>query len=757
MISTKFDKVTKLAEEIRFVDEEKVHSLITLCNQVKVNHQISTLKKIYDLFCSISLSFPHEDYILQIEITNNICDAFIEIGKLESKFILRKFDGVFLSHDIFFDRRFAKFSDPHIFAMGMYALLASKLNHLGITGELDNALLKTRDPWVNIYNRDTKKGDKFLKNELLFRKINIMYAKTNEANRQNFVGKYYLLFKNAITIGDINNEASYYFSSIKTYVNLGEKASISDILFYTYYLELLLSKNDIGTTFREIEQLLLNEFSIQSSLKQYTYSYEIAKTLAKVYKDRTWSEIALAIPTEEKHPSDVCSLEMLLIMKNNHSDSSQEIIAKIESLLFDARNSYPTRIMLDLYKKKYSFVFLETITYFYEKKDWISIIKVTYLWNCFNDIDDAVTNFKDKCILVSILNLTTEKPLYIFSDHGEVTYFEAESKWVLADIFKAKDLLEDSWTALIEAPESLEVKLADRMYIHTAKDYTNKLGEFVEIEKLSKLLEDSINDYIEFIEVCWTNTPVVPLLDNLIENKIVTLRTNKKLSSLKSIRKVLIWANPDSTLYRAQFEVDALKVLLDDREISYEVYSETECNKDLFLKKYADDEFDVLWLITHGEFDHNNPPNSRIIISSDAYITTKELSEIKIQRLTKRYLILNACQSATSEIRYNSMGFTGIASGLTNSQQSVLGHLWPVDAMGSVLFGCLIMKYLVSTDLPDLAFALKSTSKIMSFGNEAIISDLKSINSSLEIIDRIQSSSEDFSSPFYSQSAMVFE
>ncbi|OMC83327.1 CHAT domain-containing protein [Viridibacillus sp. FSL H8-0123] len=757
MISTKFNDVIRLAEKIRYVDEDRVKSLIILCNNVKVNRQSSTLKKIYELFCKISLKFPHEDYMLQIEITNKICEAFIEIGKLESKYIQKNFDGITFNFNVIKIKKFANFGDAHMFAIAMYSLLASKLEHLGITGELDNTLLKTKDPWVELYNRDSKKGNQFLQNEPLFHQLDVFYSKLNESNRQNLIGKYYLLFKNAITIGDINNQAIYYFNTIRPFVRLGKEASLLDIRFYTTYLELLLSKNDIGTTFRKVESILLEEFTVQMNLGEHTYCYEVAKTLAKVYKQKEWIEIALSLPVDDKHPADVYYLKIFKSIKEKKLYTNGQILLDLRNFLDIAKESYPTRIMLDLYKKKFSFVYLAALTYFYENKEWASLVEATYLWNGFNDSDDSKTDFQNKCILVSVLNMITGKALFVLNNYGEVTSFEAESKLDLTDIIKSKDLLENSWTALIQAPETLEFKEPSKMHIYTASDYTKKLSEFVEIEKLSKLLKESTNGPIEFIEVSWTNTPVVPLLDNLIESKIFALRSNEKLSCMESINKVLIWANPDGSLGRSQFECATLKILLEKQKINYEIYSGTECNKDLFLQKYADKQFDIIWIMSHGEFDYNNSPNSKIIISKDESVTTKELSEISINREDKRYLVLNACQSATSEVRYNSMGFTGIASSLTNSVQSVLGHLWSVDDLGSALLGSLIMKKLVLMAEPDLPLALKSASKVMVLGNEAIISELEEIDLNLEIIDRVRNTTEDFSNPFFSQSAMVFE
>lgn len=78
----------------------------------------------------------------------------------------------------------------------------------------------------------------------------------------------------------------------------------------------------------------------------------------------------------------------------------------------------------------------------------------------------------------------------------------------------------------------------------------------------------------------------------------------------------------------------------------------------------------------HGNFDFNIPSNSSLNVGKNESVNLNELIDIIPVRNRKRMLVLNACQSGCSAIRYNAMGFVGLGPGLTNKYQSVVGHLY---------------------------------------------------------------------------------
>jgi CHAT domain-containing protein len=186
-----------------------------------------------------------------------------------------------------------------------------------------------------------------------------------------------------------------------------------------------------------------------------------------------------------------------------------------------------------------------------------------------------------------------------------------------------------------------------------------------------------------------------------------------------------LWCNPDLTLSDASLEKEALEYILNENNIEYEVYTGPECSKELFIEKYSDESFDLIWLMCHGNFNFDNPFESSLTISSESDINILELENLAPERDLKRLLVLNACQSGCSSIRYDSMGFSGLGPSLSNPSQSVIGHLWLAQSFAASIIGAVLMHNLM--DEREYGFALNKTLQLVTKDKEELLGGLKKI------------------------------
>lgn len=428
----------------------------------------------------------------------------------------------------------------------------------------------------------------------------------------------------------------------------------------------------------------------------------------------------------------------------------------LESFLIQAGSIHSNRMMLDLCKQKNSGFLNIMVTSCIFNKQYKLAVRLIYAWWVYKPGDTILQSVEGKSIIIAIPNLNPKGYHFLIYNKDKVQSFASNSNKNLSDILELKDQVESSWTAILNEENTLNRKEDTRSYVELSSEYINTLSEFIGLDRLKEiLLEIPKETHLHYIELSWTNTPIPTLLSKTTQQTYSVSVDSVRLPGPKKIKKVLIWSDPDESLPTSTFEVEAIKYILSCEKVEFEIYEGTQCSKNLFLEKYSDPTFDMIWVISHGEFNTDNPPFSKLFIEKNESVTTWELQKYTPITTRRRYLILNACQSGTAGVRYNSMGFLGIGPSVTNEFQTVLGHLWYVDALASAVLGIFTLKHLLEGN--SLAFSLKQASEIMCRGNQAIEESLLEISNSLQVVERVRNSlSKDLSLPFYSMSALVF-
>lgn len=160
---------------------------------------------------------------------------------------------------------------------------------------------------------------------------------------------------------------------------------------------------------------------------------------------------------------------------------------------------------------------------------------------------------------------------------------------------------------------------------------------------------------------------------------------------------------PDSTLHRAvvwlgagtlteEMEAEAIAVLLRRAGVQVERIDAREATADNFVQVYDRGDIDLIWVISHGHFDHWSPHAVRLQVShSGAAVELETLWSRVPDRETRRLLVLNVCDGG----RFEELGpvpHVGMAAGLADCAQATISHLWPVMPFSSAAFGaCLAL------------------------------------------------------------------
>lgn len=156
------------------------------------------------------------------------------------------------------------------------------------------------------------------------------------------------------------------------------------------------------------------------------------------------------------------------------------------------------------------------------------------------------------------------------------------------------------------------------------------------------------------------------------------------------IRRALVWCG--GATMTEEMEAHFVAHVLRSSKVAVEVVVATEVDVLDFMQVYGRADLDLIWVISHGEFDHWLPHDVKLQIShAGVKVGLEALWDAMPVRDTRRLLVLNVCDGA----RYVEAGAiprVGLAPGLAGPEQATISHLWPVLPFPSAAFGaCLAL------------------------------------------------------------------
>ncbi len=228
--------------------------------------------------------------------------------------------------------------------------------------------------------------------------------------------------------------------------------------------------------------------------------------------------------------------------------------------------------------------------------------------------------------------------------------------------------------------------------------------------------------------------PIQALLTKELGISLPIAVSFEKPLSQRAVKKVLLWCFGTRT---SDPERELVENIFHKAGIQVESVDILSVSKYDFMQKYSSAEYDVVWMATHGEYEHFGPHKSRIEILDGIHVEVKEIFESEPKISHQRLLFLNICDGATVA-SYNALYDIGIGASLCNRNQAVLSHIWPIEVNYALAFALLYAHYLAKGE--SFFSAQQSTIKTILSGKEVMKGALKEyefINA--ELIDKLDS------------------
>lgn len=643
---------------------------------------------------------------------------------------------------------------PHLTIAFINLSLSIYLEKIGLYAQSFNALSKSKDPCVRPFDFITREGNAILNRTLEMDLFLIDIGKfLLQPIRSFFLRRAYTHFKLLSVIGNVNNEAGLAFEQYKFFAAESE-LTLLDLKFYANYLEVYYTGNmDYSPDIERVISILQDHYAQETDPN---HRFLIASTLAKALKEKSWIDAA----QKEDSVYDWEGYYEMLLLEACFAEAFdvQQALNILWGFLELANKMSSDRMMFDLCKQKNSKLYTLLLHEAMKKELYEFIISLTYNWNAYKPDNTAFQSVEDKNICILLPNLPSPNGIiFILKYNQTIKVIPIHSEVSLNEIFALKNIIEESWQIIggKELNYDLEALEEQQRQVDASVEYITKIREFININSLIASFEDVPKDIsFEYIETTWLNIPILSVLSSDLSNPFF-ITSGYESSPASAIRKALIWVN-DVGMSFAQFELEALEILLDQNNIQVDIYSGEQLTKELFLEKYQDANYDLLWIISHGQFEFNNPPNSYIYISPTETVTAWELQSLPFSRESRRRLILNACYSGCSDVRHNGMNCIGIAPSLVNPYQEVLGHLWFVHDLASATLGVFILEYILQGISSEKSVQMASNDMLAD--NEAIAARIEVIKPELGIAERIRRNTHiELKQPFYSMSSILYK
>ena len=219
-------------------------------------------------------------------------------------------------------------------------------------------------------------------------------------------------------------------------------------------------------------------------------------------------------------------------------------------------------------------------------------------------------------------------------------------------------------------------------------------------------------------------------------------------------KKVAVWSG--GQLITEGMELEMVRFAFEQCGAVVHHYAPETCTPEKFLDVYQDPEYDIFWVISHGEFDHWSPHEVKLHIARDGSTAAlEEVWERTPVSSNRRLLVLNVCDGG----RFEEVGFVprvGLAPGLAGPAQASISHLWPVMPFPSAAFGAYLAHFLAKGS--SYFDSYTETMRTIARHAQAVAEDLAALyGREFELTRRLTNRDEDWTPIEIAGSAAFFE
>lgn len=376
--------------------------------------------------------------------------------------------------------------------------------------------------------------------------------------------------------------------------------------------------------------------------------------------------------------------------------------------------------------------------------------------------DDRINSLHEKSRIAKILNLFIkhcfDKQLYNELNQVILSFYESSLKddsilYVTPNTPNGLSILSSKQHQLLEHNPSLVIReltkyrnlALNQFVLLKGTDYTNEIptGDLgfpnykygkeyerllLEVYKVDELKSYDFNELKSIFQFDFNGLPYQALMIRTLDYTLPIQNSFKLKLDFPKITKVLFWKGNS---FSSEIEFKCVKEIFDLNNIQVAV-----CDvKDDFIEHLKDD-YQIIWLSTHGEHTHYDPVNSRIVLNDESSLELREFDLLLNQQEFRRLLFFNICEGGVAA-QTGDLINVGFPSLVTEANQDYLSHLWMVDFQVAKLYGVIYAIY-ISSGL-NYFDAFVKTVHTLSNGVESIIKALLPYNSSEEIANLIES------------------
>ncbi len=259
-----------------------------------------------------------------------------------------------------------------------------------------------------------------------------------------------------------------------------------------------------------------------------------------------------------------------------------------------------------------------------------------------------------------------------------------------------------------------------------------------------EIFEESLNAIFDLTKCCWSdfkNCGSLMQFDfNGLPTQAIILKQvkstlPKQISFLEKVNfnkitKILFWTGNSFTSIQ---EYECVKAICENCGISL---TEIKSSKEEFFAE-VQNEYDIVWISSHGEHAHYDPFKSKIVLGDDFHIELNEFEHLLNPNLKNRRLFFtNVCEGGISA-QTGDMINIGFPALLANSNQDYLSHLWMVQSQIAKIYGVLFMINISKGLMPFNAYE-KSTLTLIE-GRISVLEELSHYKDLDEISELMES------------------
>jgi hypothetical protein len=272
-------------------------------------------------------------------------------------------------------------------------------------------------------------------------------------------------------------------------------------------------------------------------------------------------------------------------------------------------------------------------------------------------------------------------------------------------------------------------------------NFEKALNKHYQLERLSNSMLNRIDS---MIIIPGFQHPIQSMMIKELNATVPICVSFEKPKERRKIQKVLVWCFGTRT---SELEMNLTTKMFESLGVVVEAINILEVKRDDFILKYKSSEYDLIWIGTHGNYNHFLPHLSKIDIHPDGEIELSELFGLAPSTDGQRMLFLNICDGATAST-LNAVYDIGLGASLCDANQSVLSHIWMVRLESSLIYGALYAHFIITGD--NVFSAYENVVKCFLKGKEHIKEVLSPYNRmEEELVEYVDRLNEDINNNIY--------